>query len=84
MVWWQILLTGLSGFCAGLLKGRYESQDEYSSKKFEHMENLVAQANERTYLMERKWREAEQRAETWERRYTTIARSYKLDNVNNE
>lgn len=72
MSWWQILLIGLSGYFVGVSNGRNQISDDVIERRLKHMEDLILQEQEKTELVRSLWIEAEQKAETWERRYNSL------------
>ncbi len=72
MSWWQILLIGLSGYFVGVSNGRNQISDDAVERQLNNMHDLLDQEKEKTELVRSLWIQAEQKAESWERRYNAL------------
>ena len=67
----EIIFTLVLVFTAYRL-GSMRSTNIDITKQTAHMQDLVDQAYEKRDLMKRQWLDAEEKAETWQRRYWSL------------
>lgn len=77
---WELFLLVLA-FAIGRLFGNMHSVNTDVSDRISYMQDLLDQECERTNNMKSLWLDAEQRAETWERRYLSLVPENKESSV---
>lgn len=66
-LFWNVLV-----FLSGIAIGRMQSSHSGLSNRIDHLDDLISQAYQKRDLMKREWLDAEERAETWKRRYESL------------
>lgn len=66
------ILLNLGSFLLGMSLGKAQSTNQDITKQTEYMQDLIDQAYAKRDLMKTKWLEAEEKAESWERRYFNL------------
>ena len=66
------LLTTVAAFFGGIWFGKAQAVNQDITKQTEHMQDLIDQAYEKRDHMKRMWLDAEEKAESWERRYYNL------------
>jgi vacuolar-type H+-ATPase subunit B/Vma2 len=69
--WWDLLFTSLI-FVSGIEIGKLRFVNEDITKQTEHMQDLIDQAYKKRDHMKKMWIDAEEKAESWERRYLNL------------
>jgi hypothetical protein len=69
--WWDLILTALI-FISGIGLGKLRSVNEDITKQTSYMQDLIDEAYEKRDHMKRMWLDAEEKAESWERRYYNL------------
>lgn len=68
---WDLLLN-LASFIIGISVGTARATNVPESNRLSSLQHLLNESYEREQLMKDQWREAEDRAETWKRRYDNL------------
>lgn len=66
------LLLNLGSFMFGMAIGKAKAVNIDIVKQTEHMQNLIDEAYEKRDAMKHAWLDAEEKAETWQRRYWNL------------
>lgn len=61
-----------AAFCGGIGFGKAQAVNKDITKQTEYMQDLINQAYEKRDAMKKKWLDAEDKAESWERRYWAL------------
>ena len=69
--WWDLILTALI-FISGIGLGKLRSVNEDITKQTSYMQDLIDEAYEKRDHMKTMWLDAEEKAESWERRYYNL------------
>lgn len=73
--WWDLLFTSLI-FISGIGIGKLRSVNEDITKQTSYMQDLIDQAYEKRDHMQKMWLDAEEKAESWERRYYNLIEDF--------
>jgi hypothetical protein len=68
---WE-LFWNLMIFFGGMAVGQIRATNNNIVDRNNHMQDLVDQAYEKRDLMKQQWLDAEEKAETWKRRYESL------------
>ena len=68
---WDMLIL-LAAFCGGLGIGQMRATNADISMRTAHMQDLIDEAYEKRDAMKQMWLDAEDKAETWQRRYESL------------
>lgn len=66
------LLLNFGSFMLGMAIGKAKAVNVDIIKQTEHMQNLIDEAYEKRDAMKHAWLDAEEKAETWQRRYWNL------------
>jgi len=66
-LFWNIII-----FFSGIAVGQIRATNNNIVDRNNHMQDLVDQAYEKCDLMKQQWLDAEEKAETWKRRYESL------------
>ena len=69
--WWDLIFTSFI-FIAGIGIGKLRSVNEDITKQTAHMQDLIDQAYAKRDAIKQLWLDAEEKAESWERRYWAL------------
>lgn len=69
--WWDLILTALI-FISGIGLGKLRSVNEDITKQTSYMQDLIDEAYTKRDHMKTMWLDAEEKAESWERRYYNL------------
>ena len=75
-LFWNILLL-----FSGIAIGRAQIVNSSSVSQINHMQDLINQAYEKRDYMKQMWIDAEEKAETWERRYMSLIPEQKEESI---
>ena len=73
--WWDLLFTSLI-FISGIGIGKLRSVNEDITKQTSYMQDLIDQAYEKRDHMQKMWLDAEEKSESWERRYYNLIEDF--------
>ena len=66
------ILLNLGSFLVGMNVCSVRSSNVTESERLTNLQNLLNESYENEQLFKNKWMEAEQKAESWERRYNNL------------
>lgn len=77
---WMALLLGISAFISGMGYGRSQITQEDITGNLARMQDEIDNAYQKVDYVKQLWLDAEQKAETWERRYSNLLKQIQEQN----